>query len=299
MLRTIDKVGGLDEYLLGEKSARIKELGVEGWALRWRIMQTKAAMERLGRRREEVGVPVEGYEEKERMERKSALEEARRVATEYVVLRERVDEGKSDTGPISQLAAEVNGVGRQIWLDTQAASIALSLPTSIVKAPLRPLPKPLLPESTPVEEQKLAQIHQTLKQLASQCEYSIPTLLANARTTLNRTRRAEARAQAQAERQDEGAPVAGGKGARKLRPRRRRKAVSSQTETTQTDTSNAAKQTPPVTAKQPGDSKDKAELSNIHPSTEAYAKGRETGTTIWTWAYRSLGKVTGLFGRRK
>ena len=35
VLRTIDKVGGLDEYLLGNKPARIKELGVEGCRYRW------------------------------------------------------------------------------------------------------------------------------------------------------------------------------------------------------------------------------------------------------------------------
>lgn len=38
VLRTIDKVGGLDEYLLGNKPARIRELGVEGWRLRWEVM---------------------------------------------------------------------------------------------------------------------------------------------------------------------------------------------------------------------------------------------------------------------
>ncbi|KAA8893943.1 hypothetical protein FN846DRAFT_976739 [Sphaerosporella brunnea] len=40
VLRTIDKVGGLDKYLLGAKSARLKELGPMGWALRWKIMNT-------------------------------------------------------------------------------------------------------------------------------------------------------------------------------------------------------------------------------------------------------------------
>jgi large subunit ribosomal protein L28 len=40
VLRTIDKCGGLDEYLLGEKPARIKELGMLGWSLRWKVMRT-------------------------------------------------------------------------------------------------------------------------------------------------------------------------------------------------------------------------------------------------------------------
>lgn len=40
VLRTIDKCGGLDEYVLGERPARIKELGMLGWSLRWRVMGT-------------------------------------------------------------------------------------------------------------------------------------------------------------------------------------------------------------------------------------------------------------------
>lgn len=57
VLRTIDKVGGLDEYLLGDKKGRIKELGVGGWKLRWRIMQTDKVKERFRREREMLGLP--------------------------------------------------------------------------------------------------------------------------------------------------------------------------------------------------------------------------------------------------
>lgn len=38
VLRSIDKVGGLDQYLLGDKAGRIKELGEEGWKLRWALL---------------------------------------------------------------------------------------------------------------------------------------------------------------------------------------------------------------------------------------------------------------------
>lgn len=58
VLRTIDKVGGLDEYLLGEKAARIKDLGMGGWALRWRIMKTDTVRERFRRQRVEMGLPT-------------------------------------------------------------------------------------------------------------------------------------------------------------------------------------------------------------------------------------------------
>lgn len=38
ILRTIDKCGGLDEYVLGSKPTRIRQLGVYGWQLRWRVL---------------------------------------------------------------------------------------------------------------------------------------------------------------------------------------------------------------------------------------------------------------------
>ena len=57
VLRTIDKVGGLDEYLLGHKAARVKELGPWGWMLRWRIMQTPEVRERFARERVALGLP--------------------------------------------------------------------------------------------------------------------------------------------------------------------------------------------------------------------------------------------------
>lgn len=62
MLRTIDKVGGLDEYLLGGKRARVKELGMGGWALRWRLWQTEMVRERFRTERERLGVPEGGWE---------------------------------------------------------------------------------------------------------------------------------------------------------------------------------------------------------------------------------------------
>jgi large subunit ribosomal protein L28 len=56
VLRTIDKCGGLDGYLLGEKTARIKDLGMGGWKLRWRIMQTEKVKERFRKEREAAGL---------------------------------------------------------------------------------------------------------------------------------------------------------------------------------------------------------------------------------------------------
>ncbi|KAK4454871.1 hypothetical protein QBC34DRAFT_390981 [Podospora aff. communis PSN243] len=58
VLRTIDKVGGLDPYLLGIKAARIQELGPWGWRLRWRIMQSPSLRKQLNEEREKLGLPT-------------------------------------------------------------------------------------------------------------------------------------------------------------------------------------------------------------------------------------------------
>ncbi|TLD33063.1 hypothetical protein PspLS_00647 [Pyricularia sp. CBS 133598] len=60
VLRTIDKVGGLDNYLLGTKTQRLKDLGPWGWRLRWRIMQTPKVQAMFARQREELGLPPRG-----------------------------------------------------------------------------------------------------------------------------------------------------------------------------------------------------------------------------------------------
>jgi large subunit ribosomal protein L28 len=69
VLRTIDKLGGLDEYLLGEKEGRIKELGESGWWLRWAIMQTGAIKKRFRLERAELGLSQDS-------EQNEVLEEA-------------------------------------------------------------------------------------------------------------------------------------------------------------------------------------------------------------------------------
>jgi large subunit ribosomal protein L28 len=54
---TVDKAGGLDNYLLGSKTARLKELGPMGWKLRWRIMNTLWYKGRQATEREGLGLP--------------------------------------------------------------------------------------------------------------------------------------------------------------------------------------------------------------------------------------------------
>jgi large subunit ribosomal protein L28 len=57
-LRTMRKVGGLDNYLLNDQPARIKELGVYGWQLRWRIFRAPKIQKRFLRQRQRLGLPA-------------------------------------------------------------------------------------------------------------------------------------------------------------------------------------------------------------------------------------------------
>jgi len=56
-LRTIRKCGGIDAYLLGDKPARIKELGLLGWRLRWKVMNSPLMKERFAAERANLGLP--------------------------------------------------------------------------------------------------------------------------------------------------------------------------------------------------------------------------------------------------
>lgn len=44
VLKTVSKEGGIDNYLIKDKSARIKELGPTGWKLRYQVMKKKEAV---------------------------------------------------------------------------------------------------------------------------------------------------------------------------------------------------------------------------------------------------------------
>ncbi|KAF8433805.1 ribosomal L28 family-domain-containing protein [Terfezia claveryi] len=63
VLRTIDKAGGLDEYLLSTKTARLASLGPYGWKLRHEIMKTPAIRKRFKEEKIELGLkgPLKGH----------------------------------------------------------------------------------------------------------------------------------------------------------------------------------------------------------------------------------------------
>ncbi|KAL8710749.1 MAG: hypothetical protein Q9220_004767 [cf. Caloplaca sp. 1 TL-2023] len=97
VLRTIDKVGGLDEYLLGESPARIRELGMGGWKLKWHLLQDRGVKERLRKRRSELGVRARGAEvwlpDEELLGKDANTEEAMQNQIEF-----RIEEAGEESG---------------------------------------------------------------------------------------------------------------------------------------------------------------------------------------------------------
>lgn len=119
VLRTIDKVGGLDEYLLGDKPARVKELGMEGWALRWKVMQSRSYREKeRAREAGQLGESKEGIElKRQRKAARAALEAARNV-----VIAEKLEKENARTR--TSVQEEVERVKEEIVGDLQAAESA-------------------------------------------------------------------------------------------------------------------------------------------------------------------------------
>ncbi|KAI5278734.1 39S ribosomal protein L24, mitochondrial [Ascosphaera aggregata] len=113
--RTIQKCGGLDAYLLGEKPARIQELGVFGWKLRWRVMNSPAMIEKFQAERDSLGAthPITYAEFKLQRAREYTLEleEFRAKLAEYEALDE---EDKRLTSPV-EWTQEL--MAKKAWLD--------------------------------------------------------------------------------------------------------------------------------------------------------------------------------------
>lgn len=58
VMRTIKKCGGIDQYVTGEKPARIKELGLMGWKLRWLVMTSPSYQKKHQWQIEKLGLPA-------------------------------------------------------------------------------------------------------------------------------------------------------------------------------------------------------------------------------------------------
>lgn len=65
VLKTIRREGGLQEYLLKSKPARLKEIGPGGWNLRWLLMQSKDIQHRYNEERIALGLQPKEIEDRD------------------------------------------------------------------------------------------------------------------------------------------------------------------------------------------------------------------------------------------
>lgn len=92
VLKTIDKVGGLDEYLLGDTKGRIKDLGMGGWRLRCEVMQTPFVRQRFASQRRALGLP----ERQAEAPTAAVVDEARAAVSQAAAGKRQV--GQADDG---------------------------------------------------------------------------------------------------------------------------------------------------------------------------------------------------------
>jgi large subunit ribosomal protein L28 len=65
VLKTIRREGGIENYLLKSKPARLKELGPGGWNLRWLLMQSRAVQQRFNDERVALGLEPKELEDRD------------------------------------------------------------------------------------------------------------------------------------------------------------------------------------------------------------------------------------------
>lgn len=114
VLRTIDKVGGLDNYLLGSTSQRIKDLGMAGWKLRWELMQQPGIKAKFAKEREALGLTSKDFEEKlqiveatkEEFKEKYALKPVEERSKGFFDKRRRKDVWRGQILPVYQAAVK-------------------------------------------------------------------------------------------------------------------------------------------------------------------------------------------------
>lgn len=129
VLRTIDKCGGLDAYLLGDKPGRIKELGVKGWRLRWLVMRTGKVKRRVKGEKEALGLVGQGtaIDEGEAGRADTLEEEVERASGEVVEYIGGAEAGQDEP---SELEDEPGYVINSV--DSPLSSNPITLETRII-----------------------------------------------------------------------------------------------------------------------------------------------------------------------
>lgn len=100
--------GGLDKYLLSDKPGRIKELGMFGWELRYKVMQTPVMQAKFRAARKKLGLP-EPMSFKEWIKTKEDEIQAKVEESQNIdpITRPRL-KGRADPQRQAQFSAEAN-----------------------------------------------------------------------------------------------------------------------------------------------------------------------------------------------
>ena len=117
---TVDKAGGLDNYLTGTKPARIKELGPMGWKLRWEVMRSRKYLERRAAELKAMGLSAEGAEESvaQQLQAEAGSQEMREKEKEKEEKeakekeKEEKEEKEQEKQPQQQQQLEVDSAGK-------------------------------------------------------------------------------------------------------------------------------------------------------------------------------------------
>jgi large subunit ribosomal protein L28 len=143
VMRTIKKCGGLDEYLLGNTSARIKELGLLGWKLRYLIMRSPEGQKKLAAERKALGLtgpdPLSETFSEVWNKKKQRQKLIREQEAAWQAIRDKVDRWDNHVARHWEASdnARYAGKARPRTLDLQSPAKA-TLPTRIAEERLLP-----------------------------------------------------------------------------------------------------------------------------------------------------------------
>lgn len=116
-LRTIEKEGGLDQYLLNDSVARIKELGMFGWELRWKVMQTPMIQERFEKQRKAFNLPQPKTMEEWLKEKEDEINAKVQERLNIDQLTKPRNKGKADPQRTQQLSENAEASQAMTWIN--------------------------------------------------------------------------------------------------------------------------------------------------------------------------------------
>ncbi|KAF2107319.1 ribosomal L28 family-domain-containing protein [Lophiotrema nucula] len=139
VLSTMDREGGLDEYLLKESEKRAKELGPVGWNLRWLLMQQPSVITKCRAQAKELGIPQEKIDEQWPVtpeSRKNRAQRAQQLEDELAELEQQSEQQEVDFEQEKE-ERRIQRVGNRYWKKGWAASLEEGVQLALERSDLR------------------------------------------------------------------------------------------------------------------------------------------------------------------